>query len=84
MSDGALRTDVLRILAQEGVEVSSLPDSRYRLCRGETLFVVCMRAVLSNTTAGNIARQFEINKIKFYPPLKAVIPIDRPKASGQD
>ena len=84
MSDGALRTDVLRALAREGIEVSPLTDSRYRLCKGDLIYVVRMHEVLSNTTAAKIARHFEIPKVRFYPPLKPVIPFGRPKASGED
>lgn len=82
MSDGAMRTDVLRVLGQEGVEVSALPDSRYRLVKDEKLLTVRLLEVVSRTTLGAFERHFGITKSKFFPPLK-VVKIAGPKAVGQ-
>lgn len=83
MADGALRTDILRVLEQDGVEVSSLPEGRYRLAKGEAVLTVRLGEVVSRTTVSNLERRFGIAKARFFPPLR-VVPIDRPKAIGSD
>lgn len=83
MADGALRTDVLKVLGQEGVEATPLPESRYRLSRGDTFLTIRMHEVVSRTTVGTIERHFGIARVKFFPPTIKVVPIDRPKASGE-
>lgn len=83
MADGALRSDVLKVLGQEGVDVTPLPDSRYRLSRADVLITVRLQEVVSRTTAASLERHFGVAKAKFFPPTLKVVPIDRPRASGE-
>lgn len=84
MADGALRSDILRVLKEAQVEVSDLPEQRYRLCKGETVLVVRLQETISGTTVDKISRRFTIPKARFYPAnAPKVVPIDRGKASGE-
>lgn len=83
MADGALRSDVLRVLKDGGVEVSPLPESRYRLATNTVVIVKRLQDVVSRTTLAEFERSFGITKAKFFPANK-VVPIDRAKASGNE
>ena len=83
MADGAMRSDILRVLGQEQVEVTALPGNRYRLAKGDELLTIRMLETVSRTTCANLERRFGIAKSKFFPALRPVVPIDRPKASGE-
>jgi hypothetical protein len=84
MADGALRTDVLRVLDKAGVEVCPLSENRFRLCKGDTLLTIRMHEVVSRTTLGNLERRFGIPKARFFPALKAVPPFSRRMAQGSE
>lgn len=84
MADGALRSDVLKVLAEEGVEYETLPSDRYRLVKGDVVLTVRMQQTVSRTTLSNFERRFGITKARFFPPIAKVLPMNRPRAAGEN
>ena len=82
-ADGALRTDVLRALRDADVDVSELPEGRYRLVKGAVLQVVRLRETISRGKADELGRLFGVSIGRFFPSLKVVL-IDLAKASGEN